>query len=173
MNTSPPKSPLVSRTNRSLNSQSRRLPVKSRKPKTKPLIPPDSRQDQAELSLELSAIYSELGPQNKKISYKDGQLVKESNAYLKKGTLKTVKLSNLNEFMEFIIDAPDNLALTYGVTGRESAVIVASKDHDGTDENTITRTRKYFYFSDGPGIMMLDIDLDGWNESESDEDKEC
>lgn len=172
MNTATPKSPLVSRTNSSRNSQARRGPVKSRTPKTKLAIAHNGGNDQAVRPIEASAIYSELGPMNKTISYQDGQLVKEPNAWLTKGTLKTMNFNNMTEFMEFIKDAPENLAMTYGVTGRETAVIVASKDYEGTDENTITRTRQNFYFSDGPGIMMLDIDLDGWNEPESDEDKE-
>lgn len=172
MNTATPKRPLVSRTNSSRNSQARRGPVKSRTPKTKPAIAHNGGNDQAVRPIEASAIYSELGPMNKSISYQDGQLVKEPNAWLTKGTLNTMIFNNLTEVKEFIKDAPENLVMTYGVTGREKAVIVASKDYEGTGENTITRTRQNFYFSDGPGIMMLDIDLDGWNEPESDEDKD-
>ena len=108
----------------------------------------------------VSVIYSEQ-PQklNKTLSWEGGQLVKQSNGHLTKGTVETVKFNNLTEFKAFLKSVPQNAALTYGVTGRASATIVASKDHDGTDENTITRTRKHFHFSTKPGIMMLDFDF--------------
>ena len=95
---------------------------------------------------------------NKLFTWKYGELQKTAQAHLTEGIARTTTVKNLPDFQEYLDELPPNTALVYGVMGRASARIVTQRDHDGSDDNTITRTRDYFNYPQGPGFFMLDIE---------------
>jgi hypothetical protein len=87
----------------------------------------------------------------------DGALVKAPGGPLVHGTVQTQHLDTMTAFAALLETLTPAQALCFGVTGRESAVIVPKKDLDA-HPGAICRTREHFTWPNGSGLMLLDYD---------------
>lgn len=86
----------------------------------------------------------------------DGEIRKTTSAKLYSGTVETVPVSNLIEFIDSLSRLGSQQAAGYGVCGRDKAKIVCKDDLPRQD--AIARTNNHFHWPDGPAIWMLDYD---------------
>ncbi len=85
-----------------------------------------------------------------------GKLVKTPAASLRKGVAKTIQMA-FEEFGPYIRSLQLNQAICHGVSEKSQVNIVSQRLYKG-QENTITRTKKYFSYPAGYGLGMFDHD---------------
>lgn len=89
----------------------------------------------------------------------NGQIQKESHAYLQHGEIEIRSCYSLTEFAEIRQGLQSHQALIYGLPTSNKRRIVTQSDLDHYPD-AIARKREYFAFPDGLGVMMFDYDPD-------------
>lgn len=87
----------------------------------------------------------------------NGQIQKESHAYLRHGEIEIRSCYSLTEFAEIRQGLQPHQALIYGLPTSDKRRIVTQADLDHSPD-AIARKREYFAFPDGLGVMMFDYD---------------
>lgn len=112
------------------------------------------------MKIQFSKVTNNQGPLNKTFSLdSDGQVKKESNAFLSLGTAEVVEANNLSEFYFHLENLQPNQAIISGIPNEETFVNIVKKGEE-FPPFYISRSSKYFRHSKLCGILLFDYDPD-------------
>lgn len=89
----------------------------------------------------------------------NGQVIKESNAFLSLGTAEVVEVNNLSEFYCHLENLQPNQAIITGIPKEETFVNIVKKEQE-LPPSYISRSNKYFKHTKLCGILLADYDPD-------------
>lgn len=112
------------------------------------------------MKIQFSKVTNTQGSLNKSFSYdSNGQVIKDSNAFLSLGTVEVVEINNLSEFYIQLENLQSNQAVISGIPTEETYVNIVKKG-DESPPFYISRTNKYFKHTKLCGILLGDYDPD-------------
>lgn len=88
-----------------------------------------------------------------------GELKKSVAAAVFRGTLTTVTMNSVDEFVNVLTGLKVNQALCYGIPAHDAELVTEAEWISlGRPDNPLPRTNSTFSWPAGPGILMLDYD---------------
>lgn len=95
----------------------------------------------------------------KKFYLQNGELKKLVAAAVFDGTLTTVTMNSVEEFMDLLVQLKVDQALCYGIPKHDAKLVTEERWIAlGRPDNPLPRTNATFSWPAGPGILMLDYD---------------
>lgn len=112
------------------------------------------------MKIQISKVTNLQGLLNKIFSLdSNGQVIKESNAFLSLGTAEVVEVNSLNEFYIQLENLQPNQAIISGIPKEETFVNIVRKGEE-LPPFYISRSNKYLKYSKLCGILLGDYDPD-------------
>ena len=95
----------------------------------------------------------------KQYRLEDGVLKKSVAAAVFRGTLTTVSMNSVDEFVNVLTELKVNQALCYGIPAHDAELVTETEWVSlGRPDNPLPRTNSTFSWPAGPGMLMLDYD---------------
>lgn len=112
------------------------------------------------MKIQFSKVINMQGLLNKSFSYdSNGQVIKESNAFLSKGTAEIIEVNNLSEFYFQLENLQPNQAIISGIPKEETFVNIVKKGEE-IPPFYISRSNRNLKYPKICGILLGDYDPD-------------
>lgn len=112
------------------------------------------------MKIQFSKVTNTAGLLNKTFSLdSNGQVIKESNAFLSLGTAEVVEVNSLSEFHFHLENLQPNQAIMSGIPNEETFVNIVKKEEE-FPPSYVSRSNKYFKHPNLCGVLLGDYDPD-------------